>query len=74
MEENTDLNLIKMPPKHKKTKTIPKDIRRAALRAIKCGLGLEAVSLFNRHADEINETSIYEERLRAVAHAPYRLI
>lgn len=60
--------------KNKKKVTVPIDVRRAALRAIKTGQGLEAVSLANRHADEINKVSFYATAAAKNMLSPYQLV
>lgn len=39
---------------------VPTKVREAAIEAIECGFNLEAVTEFNRIADNINNVSIYK--------------
>lgn len=65
--------ISKMKNDRKKT-TVPRDIRKEALEAIKYGSNLEAVVRANAVADQINRVSYYEIQVRAHAVWPFELI
>ena len=61
-----------MTEKIYKLKKVPRDIRKAALLAIKFGSNPEAIDRFNRVADEINQVSFYEQKFEQLP--PFELI